>query len=102
MASLSYLRDFAKGVAGTVSLPTFSVCSRFLPVFFLFSPFFSSFSPFFFSFFPRFSWFFFLVFFPFSFRFFFFAFSSVSLPEEYGETPFARPLLSEKAGLVDL
>ena len=77
-------RGFAKGVAGTVSLPIFSVFFRFLP----FSSVFSLFSFRFLPFFPRFLSVFFR-FFPFS------SFFSVSLSEKKknGETPFARPLL---------
>ena len=92
-------RDFAKGVAGTVSLPIFSVFFRFLPflsVFFLFFRF--HFCPF---------WMFFSGsdFFPFSSVFFhFFLFSSVSLSEKTGrhrsrdpfcETPTIGPIQNQ-------
>ena len=79
-------RGFAKGVAGTVSLPFFfvffpfsSVFFRFFLVFFPFSSVFSLFFSVFFRFLPFFSVFF--RFFPFHFQ------------KKNGETPFARPLL---------
>ena len=66
-------RGFAKGVAGTASLPIFSVFFRFLP---------------FLSVFPLSSF----RFLPFFLRFLRFLFS-ISFSEKNGETPFARPLL---------
>ena len=75
--------DFAKGVAGTVSLPISSVFFRFFPFSSFFYPF-----PFLF---PLFGCFFRVLIFSFFFRFL--PFSSVSFSEKKGETPFARPLL---------
>ena len=75
-------RDFAKGVAGTVSLPMFSVFFRFLPFLSAFFRFFR------FHFCP------FWMFFSGSDFFCFHPLFSVSLSEKNGETPFAaRPLL---------
>ena len=89
-------RGFAKGVAGTVSLPIFSVFIRFLPfllffrvpIFSVFFRFFFRFLPFFFRFFPFFSVFFrFFRFFPFFFRFIF----RKKRGDTVRETPFAKP-----------
>ena len=78
------VRDFAKGVAGTVSLPSFSVFFRFFR--FHFFPFGSFFAVSFFS--PVFFVPFYSIVFPFFLRFIF-----RKKKKKNGEIPFARPLL---------